>query len=61
MGVCRFPDFVHVNSVAVCLAPSEMVRAKDYTPEITKVKTCWKMPLKIHWTCDNPAEDPTEK
>ena len=25
------------------------VRAKDYTPETTKVKFHWKVPLKVHW------------
>ena len=37
-----------------------------YTPEITKVKMCWKIPLKvhwgipvkIHWASDNPVESP---
>ena len=25
------------------------VGAKDFTPEFTRVKLCWKMPLTIHW------------
>ena len=45
------------------------VRAKYYTPEITKAKFHWKMllnnhwtiPVKIHWTSDNPLETTTDK
>ena len=41
--------------------------AKHYTPEIAEVKFHWKMPLttdwsipvKIHWTSDNPLENTT--
>ena len=29
--------------------PQKITRAKYYTPEITKVKLNWKIPLKIHW------------
>ena len=44
-------------------------RANYYTPEITKVKFDWTMPLKvhwtipetIHWTSDNPLETNAEK
>ena len=44
------------------------VGAKDYTPELTKVKRRWKMPLKISWTVpvkirrksDNPFENATD-
>ena len=40
-------------------------RAKYYTPEITKVTSHWKIPLKahwkapvkIHWGSDNPLEN----
>ena len=43
--------------------------AEDYTPEITKVKCHWKMPLiihreipeTIHWTSDNPFGNTTDK
>ena len=46
-----------------------LVGAKDYTPEITKVKFHWKMPREIHWTIpikthwrsDNPLGNTTEK
>ena len=32
---------------------------RKYTPEITKVKLRWKMPLRIHW--DNSSANPPEK
>ena len=40
-----------------------------FSPEITKVKLRWKMPLKIHWNfpvkirweSDNPAENTAEQ
>ena len=43
--------------------------AKDYTPEITKMRIHRKLPLKIHltilgeihWKSDNPLEDTTDK
>ena len=30
--------------------PGVLLRGKYYTPEITKVKSHWKVPLNIHWT-----------
>ena len=43
--------------------------AKDSTPEITKVKLHWKVPVNVHWKfpveinwkSDNPLENTTEK
>ena len=48
---------------------SSTVRAKYYTPEISKVKIHSKMPLKIQWRnpvkihreSDNPLENTTDK
>ena len=47
----------------------EELRAKDHTPEITKIKLRWKMPLKCHSNCPmeihlksgNPLENTTEQ
>ena len=36
------------------LRASPSVGANYYTPEITKVKLHWKIPLNIHWESDNP-------
>ena len=41
-GVPAFPDGSPENRRRATL------RAKDCTPEIAKMKCCWKMPLKIH-------------
>ena len=43
--------------------------AKDYTPDLTKMKVHgkmslkvhWIIPVQIHWTSDNPLENTTEK
>ena len=45
------------------------LRAKYYTPDMTKVEFHWKMPLKIHWDIPgkihwksvNPLGNTTEK
>ena len=50
-------------------ATAALESGQNITPEISKVKFHWKMPLKIHWTIpvkihwksDNPLENTTDK
>ena len=35
---------------------SPKVGARYYTPDLTKLKVRWRMPLEIHCTSDNPSE-----
>ena len=52
----------------LCLKPV-LGSEQNYTPDVTKVRFHWKMPLKIHWICpvqihwesDNPLEHTTDK
>ena len=46
-----------------------IVIVEDHTPEVTKVKFHWRMPLEVHrtfpatirWERDNPSEHATDK
>ena len=62
-GLYKIFDEILVNA-----ADNLVLGAKFYTPDITNMTIHWNMPLihwtipvKIHWTSDNPLENTTEK
>ena len=61
---------IHMSIIVIIIRSGEaLLRAKDCTPKITKVKFHWKMPRTVHWTIpvkihresDNPLANTTDK
>ena len=41
--------YIHIGGDGYQHGPTEKLGAKDYTPELTKVKLCWKVSV-VDWT-----------